>query len=124
MYVRARPNFEMTTTRQNPFRRAPLARAATLPLVLAVPAIAGFAGAAHADDEYGTGHETLVQQSAHSAPSFGRAFALATGQAVQPQAVAGNTGTSGRSGATDAAAPPVEQDLLGTGRPQDNLAPP
>ncbi len=106
----------------NNLRLASLARAATLSLALALPAIAGFAGAAHADDEYGTGHETLVQQSAHSAPSFGRAFALATGQAVQPQAVAGNTGTSGRSVATDAAAPTVKQDLLGTGGQQDNLA--
>lgn len=98
-----------------------LARAATLSLTLAVPAIAGFAGAARADDEYGTRHEALVQQAARSAPSFSRAVALATGS-TQPQVVAGNAGTSVPSVASDAAAPAARQDLLGTGGQQDNVA--
>ncbi len=97
-----------------------LARVATLSLALAVPAM-GLAGAAYADDEYGTGHERLVQQAARSAPSFAGAFALATGQA-QHQAIAKNSGTSQPSIVSDAVTPTIKQDLLGTGGQQDNLA--
>jgi hypothetical protein len=106
----------------NNFRLASLTRAATLALALAVPAVAGFAGAAHADDEYGTGHEALVQQAARSAPSVGTAFALATGRASRTEAVAGNAGSSVPAVRSDASAPTVKQDLLGTGGQQDNLA--
>jgi hypothetical protein len=97
---------------------ATLARAATLSLALALPAVAGFAGAAHADDEYGIGHERLVTQSAQSAPSFGAAIGLATGQ-PQAQAIARNSqNVPVRS---DVSAPSIKQDLLGTGGEQDNL---
>lgn len=100
-----------------------LARAAALAMALAIPAASGFATAAFADDEYGvaTEHGALIRQAAQNAPSFGQAYALATGQA-QSQAVAGNAGKSGQSVATDASAPTVKQDLLGTGGQQDNLA--
>jgi hypothetical protein len=97
---------------------ATLARAATLSLALALPALAGFAGAAHADDEYGTGHERIVTQSAQSAPSFGTAIGLAAGQ-PQAQALARNAWQDVRS---DVSAPTVKQDLLGTGGQQDELA--
>ena len=97
---------------------ATLARAATLSLALALPAVVGFAGAAHADDEYGTRHERLVMQSAQSAPSFGTAIGLATGQ-PQAQALARNAWQSVRS---DVSAPSIRQDLLGTGGQQDNVA--
>lgn len=42
-----------------------LGRAAALALVLAAPALT----AAHADDEYGTQHETVIRQVAASTPS-------------------------------------------------------
>ncbi|HKW55588.1 MAG TPA: hypothetical protein VJO12_17995 [Stellaceae bacterium] len=93
---------------------ATLARAATLSLALALPAVA-----AYADDEYGTGHERLVQQAARSAPSFGTAIGLAIGQ-PQAQAIARNSqNVPVRS---DVSAPSVKQDLLGTGGEQDNIA--
>lgn len=98
-------------------RLSMLARAAALSL-----ALAGFAGAAYADDEYDTGHEALVQQSARSAPSFGTAFALATGHAARTQAVARNAGHNAPAVASDASTGAVKQDLLGTGGQQDNLA--
>jgi hypothetical protein len=97
-----------------------LARVATLSLALAIPAM-GLAGAAYADDEYGTGHERLVQQSARSAPSVPDAFALATGQA-QRQAIAKNSGTSQAPVASDAVAPTIKHDLVGSGGRQDSLA--
>jgi hypothetical protein len=106
----------------NNFRLSTLTRAATLSLALAVPALACFAGIAHADDEYGTSHETLVQKSARSAPSFGEAFALATGHATQSSVVARNAGTGAPSISSDASAPPMRQDLLGTGGQQDDIA--
>jgi hypothetical protein len=101
-----------------------LARAAVLATALAIPAVSGLSTAAFADDEYGvaTGHGALIRQAAQNAPSFGQAYALATGQAAQSQAVAGNAGKSAQPVATDAAAPTVKQDLLGTGGQQDNLA--
>jgi hypothetical protein len=100
----------------NNARLTVLARAAALSL-----ALAGFAGAAYADDEYGTGHEVLVQQAARSAPSFGRAFALATGRATDSQTVARN-GSSVPAVRSDASDPAVKQDLLGTGGQQDSFA--
>jgi len=101
-----------------------LARAAVLAMALAIPAVSGLATAAYADDEYGvaTEHGAIIRQAAQNAPSFGRAFALATGRATQPQAVAGNAGTSVPPVASDAPAATVKQDLLGTGGQQDNLA--
>jgi len=42
-----------------------LARVATLSLALAAP----FAGAAYADDEYGTGHAAVIAQAAASQPA-------------------------------------------------------
>ena len=105
----------MSTT----LRIATLARAATLSLALALPAVAGLAGAARADDEYGTGHERLVTQAAQSAPSFGTAIGLAIGQ-PQAQAVARNAWQNVQ--VRSDVSPSVKQDLLGTGGPQDNLA--
>ncbi len=101
----------------NSFRVNSLARAAALSL-----ALAGFASAAYADDEYGTRHEALVQQAARSAPSFGNAFALATGRATDSQTVARNAGTTVPAVRSDASDPAVKQDLLGTGGQQDSLA--
>ena len=99
-----------------------LARAAVLAAALAIPAVSGLATAAFADDEYGvaTEHGALIRQAAQNAPSFGQAYALATGQATQSQTVARNAGKS--AVATDASAPTVKQDLLGTGGQQDDLA--
>jgi len=116
----ARGDWKRITTMSTTLRLPTLARAATLSLALALPALAGFAGAAHADDEYGTGHEALVQQAARSAPSFGTAIGLAIGQ-PQAQAVARNAGQYVQV-RTDASSPTVQQDLLGTGGQQDNLA--
>ena len=101
-----------------------LARAAALAMALAIPAVSGLATSAFADDEYGVGteHGALIRQSAQNAPSFGTAFALATGRATQAQSVAGNAGTSSPAIRSDASAPTVKQDLLGTGGQQDNLA--
>ena len=58
-----------------------------------------------------------MTQPAESAPSFGTAIGLATGQ-PQAQALARNAWQSVRSDVS----PPVKQDLLGTGGPQDVLA--
>jgi hypothetical protein len=98
---------------------AMLARAAILSLAIALPAVVGFAGAAHADDEYGTGHERLVTHSAQSAPTFGTAVGLATGE-PQAQALARNAWQSVQ--VRSDVSPSVKQDLLGTGGQQDNLA--
>ena len=98
---------------------ATLARAATLSLAIALPALAGFAGAAHADDEYGTGHERLVTQSAQSAPSFGTAIGLATGR-PHAQALARNAWPNVQ--VRSDVSPSVKLDLLGTGGQQDELA--
>ena len=100
-------------------RLTSLTRAAALSLALVAPAV-GFAGAAHADDEYGTRHEALVQQSARSAPSFGTAIGLATGQ-PRAQALARNAAQN-LPVRSDASAPTAKQDLLGTGGQQDQLA--
>jgi len=101
-----------------------LARAAALAMALAIPAVSGLATVAYADDEYSvaTEHGALVRQAAQNAPSFGTAFALATGRAAQSQAVAGNAGNSVPAVASDASPATVKQDLLGTGGQQDNLA--
>lgn len=90
-------------------------RVAALSLMLAP----GLAAVANADDEYGTGHERLVTQSARSAPSFGTAIGLAIGQR-QAQAVARNAWQNVQ--VRSDVSPSVKQDLLGTGGQQDNLA--
>lgn len=44
----------------------PIARAARSTALAVLLAATGFAGAAYADDEYGTGHETVIRQAAAS----------------------------------------------------------
>ena len=107
-----------------------LARAATLSMALAIPV----ATVAYADDEYGTGHATVIQQAAASTPSApltaaqrdqlndafkvgqNDAFGAARSSQLAPSAesynsrLASTTGTAGN------------RDLVGAGGAQDKLA--
>jgi hypothetical protein len=99
------------------FNIASLSRAAVFALALAVPAIAGLATAARADDEYGTNRSPSILQSAQSAVAADKSqtpLAVATAQAhVASSPVA-----------TTAGRPPVTglHDLVGQGGPQDTFA--
>jgi hypothetical protein len=96
-----------------------LARAATLSLALAVPAMA-LTGAAYADDEYGTNRGPVILESAQSAfPAnlANTALARATAAAkAASQAYAAN-----RSPVATDAAVGVALDLNGQGGAQDQL---
>ena len=97
-----------------------LARAAALSMALALPALAGAASSAFADDEYGTNRSPVILQSAQSAFAANPAdtpLARATAAAK----AASSTYAANRSNvASDAAAGRV-LDLNGQGGAQDEL---
>jgi hypothetical protein len=94
-----------------------LSRAAAFSFALAIPAVAGLATTARADDEYGTNRSPVILQSAQSAriadPSQ-TPLALATAQAR----------AAGSAIATTAPRVPAvgAKDLVGQGGQQDELA--
>ncbi len=96
-----------------------LARTAALTMALALPAAAGFAGAAFADDEYGTNRSPSIlssAQSVHFANPADTPLARATAAAqTAASAYAANRSDS----ASDASQAP--SDLNGQGGPQDQL---
>jgi hypothetical protein len=107
-----------------------LARAVTLTMALAIPV----ASIAYADDEYGTGHETVIQQAAaspHSAP-----LSVAQTKALDDAFKVGQNDAFGGSRSSQLA-PTAEsynsrlastnnvvgnRDLVGSGGAQDKLA--
>jgi hypothetical protein len=107
-----------------------LARAATLSLALAFP----IATVAYADDEYGTGHEAVIQQAAASTPSA--ALTVAQRDALNDAFKVGQNDAFGGSRSSQLA--PVSQsyngrlasmsatagnpDLVGAGGAQDQIA--
>ena len=100
------------------FTNLRVARVAAVGAALLIPAVSGLSTAAHADDEYGvaTAHGALIRQSAESAPSFSNFAALARGQKPGVTVAASAART-----ASDVPAA-KQQDLLGTGGKQDELA--
>jgi hypothetical protein len=107
-----------------------LARAATLSMALAIPV----ASIAYADDEYGTGHESVIQQAAASQPSapltvaqtkaLDDAFKVgqndAFGGARSSQLAPSSESYSSRLASTSATS--GNRDLVGAGGAQDKLA--
>lgn len=110
------------------FRISVLLRTAALSAVLIVPAVSAFA-----DDEYGTGHETVVRQAAASTPSA--PLNVAQTQALQNQFKVGENDAFGGSRSSQLA-PSAEsytsriastgfagmRDVVGAGGAQDELA--
>ena len=112
------------------YRFSTLARAATLSMALAIPV----ATVAFADDEYGTGHETVIQQAAVSTPGApltaaqrnqlndafkvgqNDAFGAARSSQLAPSAESYNSRLAS-SNATIG-----NRDLVGAGGAQDKLA--
>ena len=107
-----------------------LARVATLSLALAAP----FAGAAYADDEYGTGHAAVIAQAAASQPSaplsasqvaqLNDVFKVgqndAFGGSRSSQLAPSSESYSSRLASTSATS--GNRDLVGAGGAQDKLA--
>jgi hypothetical protein len=112
------------------FRFSTVARAATLSLALAMPV----ATVAYANDEYGTSHETVIQQAAASTPSapltaaqtnaLNDAFKVgqndAFGGARSSQLAPVSQGYNSRLASTSATI--GNRDLVGAGGAQDQLA--
>lgn len=111
------------------FRISTLLRAAALTAALLVPAASAFA-----DDEYGTGHETVIHQAAVSAP--GAALSVTQTQALGDAFKVGQNDVFGASRSSQLA-PSAEsyagrvastvagsgkRDLVGAGGAQDALA--
>ena len=99
-----------------------------LAMALALSAF-GF-GAAYADDEYGTGHESLVRQAAASTPGAPLTPAQAKAAAAEftyrdiypiPATPSWASSPQRPQYATSAAMPPA-RDLVGDGGAQDNTA--
>ena len=110
------------------FRVSSLLRTAALSAALLVPAVSAFA-----DDEYGTGHETVIRQAA-AAPAVAP-LSVAQTQALNDQFKVGQNDAFGASTATRsyqsaqssrvASTVPTaggKQDLVGQGGQQDQLA--
>ena len=111
-------------------RFSTLARAATLSMALAFP----IATIAYADDEYGTGHEAVIQQAAASTPSA--PLSIAQRDALNDAFKVGQNDAFGASRSSQLA--PVSQsynsrlastsatvgnrDLVGAGGVQDQIA--
>ncbi len=98
-----------------------------LPIMLA---IGGFGSGAYADDEYGTGHASLVQQSAASSSGAPLTVAQAKSAAQQfsyrdiydiPPTPSWASSPGRPQYATSAGMPPA-RDLVGDGGDQDNIA--
>jgi hypothetical protein len=112
------------------YRLTSLARIATLSMALAIPV----ASIAYADDEYGTRHETVIQQAAVSQPSasltaaqtkaLNDAFKVgqndAFGGARSSQLAPSSESYSSRLASTSATS--GNRDLVGAGGAQDKLA--
>jgi hypothetical protein len=106
-----------------------LARVAALSMAFALP----LAGAAYADDEYGTGHETVIRQAAASSPST--ALSVAQVKALDETFKVGQNDAFGASRSSQLA-PSAEsytgkvasttlagkRDVVGAGGAQDALA--
>jgi hypothetical protein len=95
-----------------------LARVATLSLALAVPAI-GLAGAAHADDEYGTNRSPSILQSAQSA--FANKSETPLARATAAAKAASSVYAANRSSVATDATVGGKLDLNGQGGAQDQL---
>ena len=95
-----------------------LARAATLSLALAVPAM-GLAGAAHADDEYGTNRSPTILQSAQSA--FANPAETPLARATAAAKAASSVYAANRSTVATDATVGGKLDLNGQGGKQDQL---
>ncbi len=110
------------------FRLSPLLRMAAFSAALFLPALSAFA-----DDEYGTGHETVIRQAAVSTPAvrlgaaqgrtLGDAFKLgqnnAFGASRSSQLAPAAESYAGKLAST---APVGMRDVVGTGGEQDALA--
>ncbi len=110
------------------FRISALLRAATLSAALMIPAVSAFA-----DDESGTGHDSVIRQAAASNPSASLNFAQT--QALQNQFKVGQNDAFGGSRSSQLA-PSAEsyvgeiastglagkRDVVGAGGEQDRLA--
>ncbi|HEX7967703.1 MAG TPA: hypothetical protein VF502_05750 [Stellaceae bacterium] len=106
-----------------------LARVAALSMAFALP----LAGVAYADDEYGTGHETVIRQAAASHPSA--SLSVAQTRALDEAFKVGQNDAFGASRSSQLA-PSVEsytgkvasialagkRDVVGAGGAQDALA--
>lgn len=110
------------------FRLSPLLRTATLSAILLVPAISAFA-----NDEYGTGHESVISQAAVSNPTA--PLGMAQTQALQDQFKVGENDAFGGSRSSQLApsvesytskiastGPAATRDVAGMGNEQDELA--
>ncbi len=100
-----------------------------LAMALAISAF-GF-GAAYADDEYGTGRESVVRQSAASQPGAPLADAQAKSVAKEfdyhgtypvPSTPSWGSSATPSQYATRSLVPPAAPDLVGNGGAQDEMA--
>ena len=99
-----------------------LARAAALAMALAIPAIAGIATSAYADDEYGTNRTPSINQSARSVFASNPADTpLARATAAARAAASSAYAANPSSVASDASKARGALDLNGQGGPQDQL---
>jgi hypothetical protein len=99
-----------------------LARAVALSMALAIPAIAGIATSAYADDEYGTNRTPSINESARSVFASNPADTpLARATAAAKAAAASAYAANPSNVATDASKAGGALDLNGQGGPQDQL---
>ncbi len=113
----------------NMLRLSSLARVAAVSMAFALP----LAGAAYADDEYGTGHDSVIRQAAASSPSaplsvaqvqaLNEAFQVgqndAFGGSRSSQLAPSALSYTGRIASTGLAG---KRDVVGAGGAQDELA--
>jgi hypothetical protein len=97
-----------------------LTRAAALSMALALPAIAGIATSAFADDEYGTNRSPVILESAQSAFAA-NAAETPLARATAAAKAASSTYAANRSTVASDAAVGGVLDLNGQGGPQDQL---
>ena len=97
-----------------------LARAAALSIALALPALAGIATSAFADDEYGTNRSPVILQSAKSAFA-GNPTDTPLARATAAAKAASMTHAEDRSNVTSDATIGRVLDLNGQGGSQDQL---
>ena len=94
-------------------------RAAALSMALALPAIAGIATSAFADDEYGTNRSPVLLQSAQSA--FGNPAETPLARATAAAKSASSAYAANRSNVASDATVGRVLDLNGQGGAQDHL---
>ena len=97
-----------------------LARAATLAMALAIPAAAGFATSAFADDEYFTNRTPSINESARSVFASNPAN-TPLAQATAAAKAASSAYAANRSSVASDASKAGVLDLNGQGGPQDQL---